>query len=77
MLDEQPWKGQAGFRARTFEEWFVHDGELTPQRGGGRLAGTWKGDERLALYTVDEAGHVSPWDQPEAVGAVVRAWMDL
>ncbi|KAH6664794.1 carboxypeptidase Y [Plectosphaerella plurivora] len=74
MLDEQPWARQAWFRAQEFSEWHFSDGDLA---SGSQAAkgGTRKGDERLSLFLVEESGHMAPWDQPEAVGAIVRAWI--
>lgn len=39
------------------------------------LGGTAKVVKNLALVTVDEAGHMSPHDQPLAVSRVMRAWI--
>ncbi|KAG4275799.1 carboxypeptidase Y [Fusarium proliferatum] len=79
LLDEQPWSRQAWYRAQRYSNWYVEDGELSssPDSKKARQGGTWKGDERLALFTVDEAGHTCPFDQSEAVGAVVRNWIRL
>lgn len=78
MLDEQPWKGQIGFRAAEYQDWFYKDGEFSESAGSeGHLGGTWKGVGRLSSFTVDEAGHFSPMNQPEAIGAIVRAWLRL
>ncbi|KAI8712158.1 Amidohydro-rel domain-containing protein [Fusarium sp. LHS14.1] len=71
MLDEQPWKRQPQFRNMKYQNWFYKDGELSVDDGGSsHLGGTWKGDDKLSFYTVDEAGHFSPMNQPEAIGAV-------
>ncbi|KAH8893116.1 alpha/beta-hydrolase [Thozetella sp. PMI_491] len=79
MLDEQPWKGQAWFRAQVFQDWFYRHGELVMQgesrRSGAIKGGKWKGSKRLSIFTVEEAGHTSPFDQPEAVGAIIRSWL--
>ncbi|KAH7375462.1 carboxypeptidase Y [Plectosphaerella cucumerina] len=75
MLDEQPWKRQAWFRAQTFSGWYFEGGDLAPESSRAAQGGTQKGDDRLSLYLVDDAGHMAPWDQPEAVGAIVRAWI--
>lgn len=77
MLDELPWARQAWFRAQRFAPWYHAHGELSrgAPAGAVKRGGTWKGDERLSLFLVDDAGHVAPWDQPAAVGAVMRAWI--
>jgi pimeloyl-ACP methyl ester carboxylesterase len=74
LLDAQPWKGQARFRSLKYQNWFYTNGKLD-QGSGGKKGGTWKGDEKLRLYTVDEAGHFSAMNQPEALGAVVADWL--
>ncbi|KAM5354841.1 hypothetical protein ACJ41O_001487 [Fusarium nematophilum] len=79
LLDEQPWKRQAWFRAQRYNEWYFQEGELSPSPDSekAKLGGIWKGDERLSLFTVDEAGHTCPFDQSQATGTVVRAWLRL
>ncbi|GKU06761.1 carboxypeptidase y a [Fusarium langsethiae] len=77
MLDHQPWKGQELYRSLGYNAWYYEDGDLTSDTEGwdAKRGGFWKGNDRLALYAVDEAGHLSPHHQPEAVGAIVRAWL--
>lgn len=77
MLDEQPWARQAWYRQQAFKDWHYADGEIAREglADKGKKGGKWKGDNRLSLFLVDEAGHMAPWDQPEAVGAIVRAWI--
>ena len=77
MLDNQPWKGQDTYRNLEYESWHYRSGELTSDSHGWNVkkGGFWKGNDRLALYAVDEAGHLSPHHQPEAIGAVVRSWL--
>lgn len=79
LLDEQPWGRQAWYRAQRYSNSYVEDGELSssPDSKKARQGGTWKGDERLSLFTVDEAGHTCSFDQSETVGAVVRNWIRL
>ncbi|CAG9990808.1 unnamed protein product [Clonostachys byssicola] len=74
LLDAQPWKGQAHFRSLKYQDWFYTNGKLDQGRKE-KKGGTCKGDERLRLYTVDEAGHFSAMNQPEALGAVVADWL--
>ncbi|KAL3297172.1 PRC1-carboxypeptidase y serine-type protease [Colletotrichum asianum] len=79
MLDEQPWEGQASFRAESFSDWHYQRGDLVSSAKDVDTSrgGTFKGNGRLSLYTVDEAGHFAPFNQPEAVGAVVRKWLQI
>jgi carboxypeptidase C (cathepsin A) len=77
MLDEQPWHGQARYRSQGYQDWYFRKGDITSDVQGWdvKRGGFWKGTERLALYAIDEAGHFAPYHQPEAVGAVLRAWL--
>ncbi|RKK83902.1 hypothetical protein BFJ71_g14728 [Fusarium oxysporum] len=78
MLDEQPWSRQPQFRKMEYRDWYYTDGELSDDGGShSHLGGTWKGNNKLSHFTVDEAGHFSPMNQPEAIGAVVRAWIRI
>jgi hypothetical protein len=77
MLDNQPWEGQELYRSLDYKAWYYEDGDMTSDTEGWntKRGGFWKGNDRLALYAVDEAGHLSAHHQPEAIGAVVRAWL--
>ncbi|KAJ4258063.1 hypothetical protein NW762_008203 [Fusarium torreyae] len=77
MLDEQPWEGQAHYRSLNYTAWHFKDGELTSDVDGWnvKMGGFYKGNARLSFFAVDEAGHLSAHHQPEAIGAVVRAWL--
>ncbi|KAH7161837.1 carboxypeptidase Y [Dactylonectria macrodidyma] len=72
MLNEQPWHGQAWFRAQGLQPWYYQDGEVSSE---GSIGGEWKGNRRLSLFTVNEAGHMAPYNQPEAVGAILKQWI--
>ncbi|KAI8665317.1 hypothetical protein NCS56_00967400 [Fusarium sp. Ph1] len=78
MLDEQPWKGQAQYQSLGYKDWHFSDGEVTTdvEGWGVRRGGFWKGTDRLRFYSVDEAGHLSAYHQPEAIGAILRSWLD-
>lgn len=78
MLDEQPWKGQAQYQSLGYKDWHFSDGEVTTdvEGWGVRRGGVWKGTDRLRFYSVDEAGHLSAYHQPEAIGAILRSWLD-
>lgn len=73
LLDEQPWKRQAWFRNQRLHEWYHSNGKLN--ESFGTKGGKWKGNYRLSIFTVDEAGHMSPADQPTALEAVVGSWI--
>ncbi|EKJ69548.1 hypothetical protein FPSE_10259 [Fusarium pseudograminearum CS3096] len=77
MLDNQPWEGQKLYRNLEYNDWYYKNGDLTSdtEGWGAKRGGFWKGNDRLAIYAVDEAGHLSPHHQPEAIGAIVRAWL--
>lgn len=73
LLNEQPWKGQTWFQNQPLQEWYHRKGEVRGRRGN--QGGRWKGSSRLSIFTVDEAGHMAPDDQPEAVEALVGSWI--
>ncbi|CCF34407.1 carboxypeptidase Y [Colletotrichum higginsianum] len=65
------WSGHAAFRSRKLKPWYHGEAEDKNMS----LGGTAKVVKNLALVTVDEAGHMSPHDQPLAVSRVMRAWI--
>jgi carboxypeptidase C (cathepsin A) len=77
MLDHQPWKGQEEYRSLDYRAWHYRDGEINADVDGWNVkrGGFWKGNEKLSFFAVDDAGHLSAHHQPEAVGAIVRAWL--
>ncbi|KAF5022698.1 hypothetical protein F66182_5246 [Fusarium sp. NRRL 66182] len=77
MLDEQPWKGQTHYKSLNYKTWYYKNGETTADGQGWSVkrGGFYKGNSRLSFFAVDEAGHLSPRDEPEAIGAVVRGWL--
>ncbi|EQB46305.1 hypothetical protein CGLO_14651 [Colletotrichum gloeosporioides Cg-14] len=69
IFDDLLWEGQAQYRV---EPWVsLHLREPT---GNHIHVGMSKTSGNLTLVTVDEAGHVVPHDQPEAVMLVVKNW---
>ncbi|KAF2816400.1 alpha/beta-hydrolase [Mytilinidion resinicola] len=76
IYDEHiPWKNQAKFRTHSYVDWFYdkHIGNFTaPVRTKG---GQTKNTEGLVFVTVDDAGHMAPADQKEAVESVVKLWI--
>jgi hypothetical protein len=77
MLDNQPWHQQATYRAKSLQSWYYQSGKLhlKKQDMSGRIGGQWKGDSKLAIFTVEDAGHLSPGENPEAVQSVVDYWI--
>ncbi|RGP73086.1 hypothetical protein FLONG3_6401 [Fusarium longipes] len=77
MLDNQRWKGQKLYQSLDYKDWYYEDGDIVSNTKiwEAKKGGFWKGNDRLAFYAVDEAGHLSAHHQPEAVGAIVRAWL--
>ncbi|KAF7556193.1 hypothetical protein G7Z17_g1662 [Cylindrodendrum hubeiense] len=69
--DAMLWTGHTGFQAEEFKPWYFQDTSGENVRGG-----SFKANGNLTIVTVDEAGHMSPRDQPKAVAEVVRNWMD-
>lgn len=69
-LDSLHWNRQAAFRVKKFADWSWPDksGKLTK-------GGKFKGVDKLAFFTVDEAGHTSPGDQREAVEFLMECWV--
>lgn len=74
MLDAQPWAHQIEFQERSLRNWSYSEGVVDKESSEER-SGQWKGDGRLSIFTVDEAGHMVPHDQSEAVEALVGSWI--
>ncbi|KAL2209891.1 carboxypeptidase Y [Sarocladium strictum] len=82
LLDTMPWSRQASYRAAPVTNWYYMDAGIIQRTGQGELAssaallgGTSKGDDRLKLVTVDDAGHFVPLHQPVAVLAILKDWL--
>ncbi|KAH7407100.1 carboxypeptidase Y [Cadophora sp. MPI-SDFR-AT-0126] len=71
VYDNLPWKGQASYRHEVFRDWQWIDDRDGKTRKGGQV----KGVDRLFFVTVDDAGHMSPADQPQAVQRIVNSWV--
>lgn len=74
VWDSLPWKKWAPYRLAKFADWYY------PKVGGRTShlvkAGQVKGIvNKLQFLTVEEAGHASPGDQPEAVNFAVDCWV--
>ncbi|OIW32743.1 carboxypeptidase Y [Coniochaeta ligniaria NRRL 30616] len=68
-FDELPWHGQAAFRRLPYRPWHYlgMDGAVS----GGQV----KSYGNLTVVTVDEAGHMSPHDQPDATLQLLGSWL--
>ncbi|CRJ80747.1 Carboxypeptidase Y like protein [Verticillium longisporum] len=60
------WRGKPLFRFRELRPWY----------SGLKKARTFKALEPLSYAEVNEAGHMVPFDQPEAALALVNSWID-
>ncbi len=70
VYNNLPWSGHKEFQAESLRPWYFHDSKNTKARGG-----EYKSVGRLTLVTVDEAGHMSPYDQPIATTEIIRGWI--
>lgn len=71
LYERLPWSGAYGYRAQKWKQ-------LVELGLSSEIAtGEWKGTEdgRLLVFTVDEAGHMVPQDQPEAASWALRKWI--
>jgi carboxypeptidase C (cathepsin A) len=69
-FDELPWHGHAAFRREPYGPFYYG------RQGGDRiLAGQYKSVGNLTVVTVNEAGHMSVHDQPEATLDLLAAWV--
>lgn len=65
------WSGHAEFRLAKFVDWY----SIENKTGQSLLRGQMKASKNLMMVTIDEAGHMSPHDQPEATSQIMRAWL--
>jgi carboxypeptidase C (cathepsin A) len=68
-LDELPWHGHAAFRRLSYRPWHHHGRDGPVSRGQVKSYGN------LTVVTVDEAGHMSPHDQPDATLQLLGSWL--
>jgi len=75
--DRLPWKRQAAYRLHRFRDWKWPDesGALTVG-GDFKTADDGAVANKLAFFSLDEAGHAAPGDQKEAVSWLVECWID-
>ncbi|RDW75873.1 hypothetical protein BP5796_06694 [Coleophoma crateriformis] len=71
FYEHLPWNKEALFRVQHFVDWFWPNGKV-----GGMKGGQAKSAGKLSFATVDEAGHTSPGDQPEAVAFLIECWVN-
>ncbi|KAH0424723.1 hypothetical protein CcaCcLH18_11368 [Colletotrichum camelliae] len=69
IFDDLLWRGQAQYRAQSWAN--LH---FQAPSGNHIHVGMSKTSGNLTVVTVDEAGHIVPHDQPEAVMLVVKNW---
>ncbi|KAK3687691.1 carboxypeptidase Y [Podospora appendiculata] len=75
VYDHLPWRRQAAFRMRKFQDWAWPDKSGTLTTGGQfKTAGDSGAASKLSFVSVDEAGHASPGDQREAIAWLVGCW---
>lgn len=67
VYEDLEWSGQADYRAQAWSD--------LPKEIDG--TGSWKGtkDGRLALVTLDKAGHMVPGYQPKASYQILERWL--
>ncbi|KAJ6263011.1 hypothetical protein Dda_1569 [Drechslerella dactyloides] len=68
-----PWSGNGEFRSRDLQPWH-YAGENSKSIKGGMRKSTKNG--KLAFASIDRAGHMAPFDQPAALEALVKAWVE-
>ncbi|KAF3916254.1 hypothetical protein ABW21_db0201285 [Orbilia brochopaga] len=68
-----PWSGNGEFRARDLQPWHYIDDAKQSVKGGMQKATK---DGRLTFASIDRAGHMAPFDQPAALEALVKAWVE-
>lgn len=69
IFDDLLWEGQAQFRVEPWVSLYFQE-----PLGNHIHVGMSKTSGNLSIVTVDEAGHIVPHDQPEAVMLVVKNW---
>jgi len=62
---KMPWSGQAAFVAQPLTNWLI----------GGKIVGKTRSANGLTFATVDEAGHMVPFDKPAEALVLVQKWL--
>ncbi|KAI0170965.1 Alpha/Beta hydrolase protein [Pestalotiopsis sp. NC0098] len=70
VYDALPWNHQAKYRAQDFGDW-----EWPDKHGKVTKGGQMKTADKLAFVSVDEAGHMAPGYQKEAVAFLMACWL--
>lgn len=66
------WSGQEEFRSQPLRDWYL-DNENTSQRAGRTRSAGKRG--LFTFATIDEAGHMVPYDKPKEALALVQRWI--
>lgn len=74
------WTGQEAFVGASTGEWNVSVDAAESSRGSRqaqvyKAVGSIKSAKGLTFLTVNEAGHMVPYDQPEVSLAMLQAWL--
>ncbi|KAF3923560.1 hypothetical protein ABW20_dc0105045 [Dactylellina cionopaga] len=67
------WSGNGEFRAKDLQPWEYEDSGK--KRKGGMMKQAKGGN--LSFASIDKAGHLAPYDQPAALEALVKSWVEL
>ncbi|KAL3418580.1 carboxypeptidase Y [Phlyctema vagabunda] len=77
--EQTAWSKQALFRVMPFVNWFYPSESKSQSIEAGMTkvkGGQVKSAGKLSFVTIDEAGHASPGDQPEAVAWIIDCWFN-
>ncbi|KAF7535653.1 hypothetical protein G7054_g5168 [Neopestalotiopsis clavispora] len=69
-LDSLIWSGHADYKLQPLTPWYYNHEGSKVKGGNSKRFG------RLKLVNIDEAGHMSPHDQPAAASFVIKSWID-
>ncbi|KAF9870599.1 hypothetical protein CkaCkLH20_11905 [Colletotrichum karsti] len=70
ILDSLPWGSHDEYEKQSLSPWWYED-----SRGHQRRGGEFKQFEKLAVVTVDEAGHMNMADQRRGTSAIIKRWL--
>ncbi|KAJ5902872.1 alpha/beta-hydrolase [Penicillium taxi] len=75
VYDSLPWSGQAEYRATDFHDWHYNSTDTALSKTKFTKGGRIKGTNKLLFATVEDAGHMCPADQKEAVEHIITSWI--